>query len=324
MKNRCAGENVKEYGGYIELDKYRLPMLHDGMIALNCGRNCLAYLIEARNIKKLALPYFMCDSVSELCKKYDVTISFYHVDENFMPEEIVLKSDTWLYIMNYYGQLTGRDLSELKAKYERIIVDNAQAYFDEPISDTDTLYTCRKFFGVPDGAFLYTNAVSEREYPQDESFERMRFLLGRFERTASEFYDEYSANNHLFANEPVKRMSKLTENLLRGIDYGFVKQRRTDNFRLYHQKLKSCNQLLLREVEGAFAYPLLIENGAGVRRALQQKKIYIPTLWPNVLNEVGEDRLEYNFVNNILPLPCDQRYDENDIKCIAEEIIKCI
>ena len=42
---------MKEYGGYIELDTYRLPMLHEGSIALNCGRNCLAYLIIAKRIK---------------------------------------------------------------------------------------------------------------------------------------------------------------------------------------------------------------------------------------------------------------------------------
>ena len=44
---------MKEYGGYIELDTYSLPMLHEGAKALNCGRNCLAYLIEARGIRKL-------------------------------------------------------------------------------------------------------------------------------------------------------------------------------------------------------------------------------------------------------------------------------
>ncbi len=42
---------MKEYGGYIELDTYRLPMLHEGAVSLNCGRNCLAYLIEAKKIK---------------------------------------------------------------------------------------------------------------------------------------------------------------------------------------------------------------------------------------------------------------------------------
>lgn len=73
---------MKEYGGYIELDTYRLPMLHSKAIALNCGRSCLAYIIEAKNIKRISLPFFMCDSVFELCKKYDVEMSFYHLTNN--------------------------------------------------------------------------------------------------------------------------------------------------------------------------------------------------------------------------------------------------
>ena len=144
-------KEMKEYGGYIELDTYRLPMLHNGAKALNCGRNCLAYLIKARNIKKLLLPYFMCDSVFDLCRKYSVELRFYHINEKFMPEQIQLEDDEWLYVMNYYGQLTQDYLCGLKKEYDRVIIDNAQAYFDEPIENTDTLYTCRKFFGVADG-----------------------------------------------------------------------------------------------------------------------------------------------------------------------------
>ena len=41
---------MKEIGGYMERETYRLPMRHEGAVALNCGRNALAYLIEARNI----------------------------------------------------------------------------------------------------------------------------------------------------------------------------------------------------------------------------------------------------------------------------------
>lgn len=314
------GWNMKEYGGYIELDTYRLPMLHNQAKALNCGRNCLAYLIKARNIKKLLLPFFMCDSVFDLCRKYGVAMRFYHINEAFLPESLELEDDEWLYVMNYYGQLTMDDLRGLKKEYDRVIIDHAQAYFEEPIAHTDTLYTCRKFFGVADGAFLYTDAALHTELPLDESFDRMRFLLGRYERTASEFYSEYAMNNHMFADEPIKQMSRLTENLLHGIDYEYVKQRRTQNFKAYHEMLRRINQLELREVEGAFAYPLMVSNGSALRKALQQKKIYIPTLWPNVLRETESDSLEYRMVAQILPLPCDQRYDIHDIEYIADAV----
>ena len=162
-----------------------------------------------------------------------------------------------------------------KEKYDRIIVDNVQAYFQMPVPGIDTIYTCRKFFGVVDGAFLYTDAVYKEELPLDESFERMHYLLGRFERSASEFYGEYVANNDMFEEEPVKRMSLLTDNLLRAIEYREVSKRRTENFTILHEAFSERNLLQLRIPEGAFMYPLYVKNGYSIRKELQQKKIWL-------------------------------------------------
>lgn len=313
-----------EIGGYIELDSYSLPMLHEDAVALNCGRNCLAYVLRARNIKKILLPRFLCDSVHESCQREDVQVTYYSVDKFFRPVNIVMQEDEWLYIVNYYGQFDNAQIRVWAEEYSRIIVDNAQAYFQLPVQGIDTLYTCRKFFGVPDGAFLYTDVRLEQALPKDESFERMHFLLGRYERTASEFYGEYSANNHLFGTEPIKSMSKLTDNLLRGIDYEAVKKQRTENFEMLHDAFREMNALELTVPEGAFMYPLYIPNGAEIRRQLQAKKIYIPTLWPDVFACCTETDMEYDMAKNILPLPVDQRYAEEEMQYIISEVRRCI
>lgn len=312
---------MKEYGGYIEFENYHGNILHDGAISLNCGRNALAYLCEAKRIKKLYLPYFLCSSVPNLCNKIGVEYGCYHINEKFEPVfNQALGEDEWLYIVNFYGQLDNDYLVEWKRKCGRVIVDNAQSYFQMPVEGIDTLYTCRKYFGVTDGAFLYTDTELSRKISQDESFERMHFLLGRFERSANEFYSEYVANNKLFATEPVKQMSRLTENLLRGIDYASVAKRRQENFEFLNTELRNINELKLKSVNGAFMYPLLLQNGAAVRKELQKEKIYIPTLWPNVLEECPKDSLEYHYAANILPIPVDQRYGIEDIKYLVEVI----
>ena len=175
-----------------------------------------------------------------------------------------MNDDEWLYLVNYYGQLNNTEIQRYVEKYKRVIVDHANAYFQSPLLGVSTIYTCRKWFGVTDGAFLYTeNDISDR-FPQDESFDRMSFLLGRYERTASEFYSKYAENNKLFATEPIKRMSKLTWNLLHGIDYDYVEQRRIKNFEYLHERLGGMNQLHLRTA--SFMYPFMIENGAEVRK----------------------------------------------------------
>lgn len=313
---------MKEYGGYIEFETFYGKMLHENSIALNCGRNAIAYICETKKIKKLYIPYFICSSVIDLCDKIGVLYDFYHINEKFEPIfNEKLHENEWIYIINFYGQLRNEYLKMWKQNYDRIIIDNAQSYYQMPIPNTETIYTCRKYFGVADGAFLYTDEHLGKPIPQDESFERMHFLLGRYERNANEFYSEYVRNNKLFLNEDIKTMSKLTQNLLHGISYEMIAKKRQENFDYLDKKLKYLNQLELRSVYGAFMYPLLIENGREIRKKLQEKKIYIPMLWPNVLEKCSKDSLEYHYAADILPLPIDQRYRKNDMEYIMEEIL---
>ena len=148
--------NFREIGGYLELERNRFPLLHESALALNCGRNALRYLLEQRKIRALLLPSFLCDTVRSVCS--GVSCRTYPVSTDFLPQFPDPAEDEWLYVVNYYGQLPAAFLAELRQRFPRLIIDNAQAYFEPPLPETDTLYTCRKFFGVPDGAFLYTDA----------------------------------------------------------------------------------------------------------------------------------------------------------------------
>lgn len=316
---------MREIGGYIEFENYDGSIYHDKAIPLNSGRNCLLYIIKSKKINKIALPYFLCDSVIDLCKKEEIEIVFYHIDKDFLPCVESLDNDIWLYIVNYYGQIKKCEIYKYIDRFNsKVIVDNAQAYFEPPIDGIDTIYTCRKFFGVSDGSFLYTNKILDEDFPQDESFLRMNFLLGRYERKAAEFYNEYVENNRLFAKEPIKKMSILTMNLLKGINYEKVKNIRTSNFQYLFDNFEDINKLKLEKSIGSFAYPLWIENGAEVRKKLLSKNIYIPNLWPNVINELSNDFLETDLAMNVLPIPCDQRYNISDMKYILEEVRKCL
>lgn len=308
---------TKEIGGYLELDKYHLPMLHDEAIALNSGRNCLAYLIQKKRIKRIWIPKFLCVSVSDVCMREGCEVCYYSIGIDFTP--ILAPTDDWVYLVNYYGQVNNDRIREYKKQYSNLIIDNVQAYYQPPVEGIDTIYTCRKYFGVSDGAFLYTDAELE-ELEQDESFERVKFLLGRFERTASEFYSEFVSEEEEFSKFPVKKMSKLTDNLLHGIDYEMVKNKRTENFSYLHSSLKGVNKLELSIPAGAYMYPFYIKNGSEIRKKVQAKKIYVPTLWPDVFNLCGENELEYDMAKNILPIPVDQRYDIEDMFYIVDII----
>ena len=97
-----------------------------------------------------------------------------------------------------------------------------------------------------------------------------------------------------------------------------------ENFEYLHECFKNINKLNLTIPEGAFMYPLYIENGSQIRKKLQEQKIYIPTLWPDVFDVCGREQTEYDMAMNILPLPVDQRYDSDDMIYLAEEVRKCL
>lgn len=245
----------------------------------------------------------------------------YEVTRNFLPDysTIHLQEGDFLYLVDYYGQLTDAHIEEaLGFCGKRLVVDEVQNFFRMPIEGVDTLYSCRKFFGVPDGAYLYTNVQLSREIAQDESRHRMTHVLGRAERPASEYYTSYTENDKAFVDEPVKLMSPITHDILRAIDYGQAKERRTRNFRLLDNLLGDLNELSPSTPEGAYMYPLLISEEAVVIRAqLQRSKIYVPTLWPNSAKLGGTTGM---LSRNILPLPVDQRYDESDMAYVAEYV----
>jgi hypothetical protein len=316
---------MKEIGGYFGLDQLVNNEYHKDLLALNTGRNAFLYLLKAKNIQKLYIPYYLCNSVSYMLEKHKFDFEYYHIDADFIPvfNKKLYKND-YIYIVNYYGQLTNDKVICLKQKYGKIIIDNTHAFFQKPIDGVDTIYSCRKFFGVPDGAYLSTDSVLDEVIEIDISKDRMTHILGRFEGTASDYYSNFQENDASFKFEPLKYMSKLTKNILGAIDYEKVKEIRDENYTYLESRLKKMNKLRLITPEGPFAYPFYLENGVKVRKKLAEKKIYIPTLWPNVLEDTPESSLEYDYAANILPLSCDQRYCEDDMKYIVEEINKCI
>lgn len=314
---------MKEIGGYFELDQLANKPYHHDMIELNTGRNALAYLIKAKSIKKVYIPYYLCDSVSGLLDRLLIDYEGYSIDKNFNPLfDKKLKNGEYLYVVNYFGQISNDVILALKERYGRIIVDNTQSFFQKPIQGIDTIYSLRKYFGLPDGAYLSTDRILKEELEEEKSGHRMNHILGRFEGEASTYYNDFRRNDESFKTLPLKKLSRISRNILGAIDYEAVRLRRNKNFQFLNKSLSASNHLNISVPEGPFAYPYYAENGTEIRKKLARKKIYIPTLWPNVLQDNDEKSIEYDYTANILPLPCDQRYEKDDMKYIVEEMRK--
>jgi hypothetical protein len=300
---------MKEIGGYFELETNRFEEYHKDALKLNSGSACLKQIIRTFHVKKLHVPDYTCPVVWKSLWDENCECVFYKVCPNFLPQQDFKKDDYILY-NNYFG-INGRNVRIMERQYRNLIIDNAQAFY----STNDALASfnsARKFFGVPDGGYLYCRDEVKLPDAVSESWNKCTALLKRCERPASEGYADFKESEHMIAEEPVARMSKLTERLLCNIDYDAVKKKRIENYHFLHKQLGKYNQINadLWEDDVPMVYPFLTDK-VGLREKLIANKIYVATYWPGV---------SPNKLIDIIPLPIDQRYSANAIENVLTVI----
>ncbi len=312
---------IDAIGGYFGLELRKGEHYHRNALRLNTGRNCFEYLLRTRNCAHVYIPYYTCEVMLEPLNKLHIPYSFYRINEQLEPCTLPeLKEREAILYTNYYG-LKQQTVKRLASHYgQQLIVDNAQAFFAPRIDGIDTFYTARKFFGVSDGAYLYTDKLLEIEIPQDESFERFSHLIKRIDRTAEYGFADYQRHEEELCYQPIKQMSNLTAALLKNIDYELVTKTRIENYKILQETFQSSNQILLELGDAVpMVYPYLSNKGAERRLSLQQQRIYTATYWPNV-KQWNSPAWEQYLADDMLPLPIDQRYGEEEIKKIINII----
>lgn len=315
---------MKAVGGYFNLELPRLEEFHKGALRLNTSRNAFEYVLRARRYRKVYIPCYTCEVMMTPLRKLGVTFEYYRVDEQLEPTELPsLNSDEAFLYTNYFG-LKEMCVKRLAVLYgNRLIVDNAQAFFAEPIKGIDTFYSPRKFFGLPDGAYLYTDCLLNIEFDRDISYDRCSHLMKRIDLGAEAGFPDFHKNDDSLIGQPILKMSRLTQNLLSSIDYETVRKRRLENYKKLDDALKCDNLLKLSLDENSvpLVYPYLSIN-EDLRDKLIANRIYVARYWPNVLDWCKEGEWEYDLAKRTCHLPVDQRYDENDMERIIDVIIK--
>jgi hypothetical protein len=313
---------MKEIGGYPGLELNQGAEYHPNALHLNTGRNCFEYILSSNDYVKMHVPYYICKAFLEPIKKLNVDYEYYRIDANLDPifDKKLRRKEAFLYV-NYFG-LKDKIILKLAQNYQNnLIIDNSQAFYSTPQKQIDTFYSARKFFGVPDGAYLYTDKSLNVSFEQDVSYTRMEHLLRRIDVSAESAYYKFIENENSLVGQPIKLMSKLTRALLCNIDYKNAKLIRERNFLYLHDSLNKLNELdfSIEDLNGPMIYPLLITK-EGLRQKLIEAKIYIAAYWPDVLHLLEKNCFECKLANFLLPLPIDQRYDLN----IMDKIVKTV
>jgi hypothetical protein len=311
-------------GGYFSLELNQKRLYHQGVncFSLNTGRNCLEYILEANSYSLLYIPYFSCEVILEPLKKLNIDFKFYSIDENLEPIfdfKVIKRNEAFLFI-NYFG-IKDKYIDKLVNYDINLIIDNSQSFFSKALTNIDTFYSARKFIGVADGAYLYTQKVLNRHLEQDTSFTRMDHLFKRLDVSAEEGYLAFVENDNKLINQPIKKMSKLTKFMLESVDYDVIKSKRLENFHYLNNELQGSNKFIfdLNDSQIPMVYPFWNKD-LSLRERLISNRIYCAKYWPNVKEWSSMDSLECRLVNEVVYLPIDQRYDVKMMK----EILKYV
>lgn len=318
----------REMGGYLPLELSRGQEYIHGVPAdrfrrLNSGRTAVWYAVRSCGAERVFLPHFCAPSVARAAQEAGARVCYYRVNEALEPLELSAGPEDAVVLVNYCGLLDRQihDYARIHPEH-RLIVDNAGAFFCPPVwrEGVYNVYSCRKFIGVPDGAYLLGYPLSDLELEQGRSAHRAGFLLESLESGTSGGYPMSLDNEQQLAAEKAG-MSNFTLCLLESANYDKIRQKRRDNYTCLQELLGERNGLKLPLGECVPQYyPFL--GVEGLREHLLRHRIYMPVLWRKCFDEAMDGWVEQRYSRQICCLPIDQRYDREDMCYLAGLVLE--
>ncbi len=309
---------MKEFGGYFSLECGHSKIYHKDSVLLNSARNALRYVIRVYDIHEIYVPFYTCPVVWDAINAENCKIIPYDIDDNFLPL-VDIPKDAFVLYNNYFG-INGKNIEIMAKKYKNLIVDNAQSFY-APKSGIGSIYSPRKFFGLPDGGIVICDKHLQDDFEASLSYDKCEHLLKRIDLGARAGYADFQKNDESLINQPIQKMSKLTTALMGNIDYENSRKQRLENFNFLHNILKDKNQIHINLSDDyvPMVYPYKTDD-KNLRQQLIQNNIFVAKYWPKEENGCMNSDLAENMANTIIPLPIDQRYNTNDMKEILEII----
>lgn len=314
-----------EIGSFIELQFPKGREFyndHQNTARLNSGRAAIYHAIRLLGCNTVWLPYYQCESVRKFLLKKGVAIKYYRINENFEPIGIEPKDAEAVVVVNYFGIMSNNRMRALTQNFEKVIVDNSQAFFCDPLEKCFNVYSPRKFIGVPDGAYVIGTGAKQflQQYARCYSSETAGFLLSRVEYGCEgKTYEMRCANESRIDREDIMQMSALTRCILDGTDYEFIISKRRKNFQFARKLFDGINQLdvskYFDQSTVPMVYPLVVEDDLLLERLIEHKH-FQGHWWSYILQEVPTDCFEYWLSRYMIPITIDQRYGEKELEYI--------
>lgn len=324
--------------GFDELDNCRF---------LRCARECLLvigrYHLSIHKKSIVLMPDICCASMVQPFYQLGYEVVYYKINECFFIDEDNLlqqiKKDSVLVVMDYFGisSCSSTFLKRIKKDYSLTIVEDFTHSFSHffktsPLLDFK-LISIRKWLPVPDGAILFSRDQFDFELDKDDGFAVSYYSAMRTKSTYLRTHDSSLKRDYLEVFKKCAEylkgviiptsISDISKTIINGLDISLAMKKRKKNYSYLFKRLsseKNIQRIIFKKQKTPFCLPILVkEKRDELQKFLSERGVYCQVLWP-LPSQCKPNGFNGWFSSHMLSIPCDQRYEPEDLSRIANLI----
>ena len=336
----ATGESFRGIGGFFALElptasgnllQHWLPADTVGTVRRHNARSALHARLSALGARRLWLPAYCCAALAEAAPA-DCSVRFYGQGKNLQADvpqlDRELRSDDAVVLINYFG-------APPAARVRRWLASRADVHWIEDRAHSlasgrqawgdDVLYSPRKLCGVADGGLLFvrrhaTNLPMLPTLPapgqtHDAALLRLAAEQGQH---GIDFYSSYQRQEQAMTVTD-NDISALSWQQLQTLGWKHMVQRRRQNYQLLQQQLSQYSWL--GSARGFVPSHFVLAHPAADRlsSALHEHGIYAQRHW-SPLAAPTSFTIAHQLSRQLLSIPCDHRYDADDMTRIVASL----
>ena len=338
----------KLYGGdfeYYALSKPKSKFedffkLKNNHMFFSSGSNALSFVFRNEKLKdkKILIPNYCCwSTILPIIKENNCNIDFYKVNDDFSLEIPKKAYADAIIIINFFGI---NDYNKIGLEIRRknpdicIILDNVQALFELQNNGANgkwanwQIYSFRKFLASPGGglalnikkSFKLRKAVSTNydNIWKKASNLKKSFLEGEIKIKEESYLKAFRNSSNLLRNNIKTNISKLSFEQINRQELNIISYRRKKNYKFLYKNLKKFsekkfNLFELKNKKTPLFFPIILKKSYREKclNELKLKNLFCAVHWP-LINFKFKIKLP-KFNDNIISIPIDQRYGEQDM-----------
>lgn len=318
---------------------------------LSTGREAIRFILNGNKIetKVALLPYYTCSSVLSPFMDSGFKILYYNLDDNMSInieeiKTIINKESIGIFLFhNYFGFKTNSNIDEIvemvKSKGTIVIEDITQnLYSDYQHTNSDYFFgSIRKWYGLPDGAILISknNKLYDGFLPTNDElvknnlngfYKKHKYIKGESDSKDSFLKIFKKSEKIINENKCIHTISNKSLKIIKSKNIANIQVRRKNNYKTLLKGLKINENIeplfsTLEDNVTPLYFVVRSKNRSELQKYLIQKNIYCPIIWPKpsyIKDKLSKETT--SLYNELLSIPCDQRYDEVDMLYIIDKI----